>query len=59
MTEVEVNGTGGVDLDFAATKSELSSSSTSRRIHHLQTLEERLSKNGLGSSFFNSLLVAY
>jgi hypothetical protein len=46
MTEVEVNGTGAVDLDFTATKIALSSSSTSQRIDSLQIVQERLSKKG-------------
>lgn len=46
MTEVEVNGTGGVDLDLSATKVALSSSSTTIRLGSLHTLEERLSNNG-------------
>ena len=46
MTEVEVNGTNGVDLDFAATKAALSASSTALRLGSLQALEERLSTNG-------------
>jgi len=46
MTEVEVNGMAGPDLDLSATKAALSSSSTNRRIGTLHTLEERLSKKG-------------
>jgi hypothetical protein len=46
MTEVEVNGSNGVDLDITATKASLSSSSTSLRLESLHTLEERLSNNG-------------
>jgi hypothetical protein len=46
MTEVEVNGSIEVDLDITATKASLSSSSTSRRLGSLHTLEERLSNNG-------------
>lgn len=46
MTEVEVNGTGAVDLDLRATKVALSSSSTTTRLGNLHTLEERLSNNG-------------
>ena len=50
MTEVEVNGIdGGLDLDFTVTKAALTSSSTIRRIAHLHTLEERLSKDGKSS----------
>jgi hypothetical protein len=47
MTEVEVNGSIEVDLDITATKASLSSSSTSRRLGSLHTLEERLSNNGM------------
>jgi hypothetical protein len=43
MTEVEVNGTTGYELDFAATRAALSSSSTALRIGTLSVLEERLS----------------
>jgi hypothetical protein len=46
MTEVEVNGSAGVDLDFAVTKAALNSSSTTERLGHLHTLEERLSGRG-------------
>jgi len=49
MTEVEVNGTGKVDLDTAATKTALVSSSTTKRLASLHTLEERLSNNGMTS----------
>jgi hypothetical protein len=48
MTEVEVNGMGEGELDFAATKAALSSSSTSLRLGHLRTLEERITSNGEG-----------
>jgi hypothetical protein len=46
MTEVEVSGSFKADLDITATKASLSSSSTSRRLGSLHTLEERLSNNG-------------
>jgi hypothetical protein len=46
MTEVEVNGTGGLDLDASATKAALASASTSLRLGSLHALEERLSNNG-------------
>lgn len=46
MTEVEVNGISGGDLDLASTKAALSSSSTSLRLGHLRTLEERIANNG-------------
>jgi hypothetical protein len=46
MTEVVVNGSAGVDLDFAVTKAVLNSSSTTKRLGHLHTLEERLGDNG-------------
>lgn len=49
MTEVEVNGTGKVDLDTTPTKAALSSSSTTLRLGTLHALEERLSNNGLKS----------
>ena len=52
MTEVEVNGTGKVDLDTTATKAALASASTSLRLGSLHTLEERLSNNGVKSHFF-------
>jgi hypothetical protein len=45
MTEVETNGAGGLDL--AATKKALASSSTTLRLAHLHTLEEKLVSNGL------------
>lgn len=47
MSEVEVNGTEGVDLDISTTKAELSSSSTHSRIASLKAIEERLSKKGM------------
>lgn len=47
MTEVEVNGTSGLDLDISATRAELSSSSTPLRTGSLRSLEERLSHNGM------------
>ncbi|RDW60906.1 ARM repeat-containing protein [Coleophoma cylindrospora] len=56
MTEVEVNGTGGVSLDFTATKAALSSASTSLRQAHLHTLEERLAKNEISHELFPPLL---
>ncbi|KAK1997219.1 ARM repeat-containing protein [Colletotrichum falcatum] len=45
MTEVVANGSssGPVTLDFAATKSALTSSSTAARIAHLRILEDRIS----------------
>jgi hypothetical protein len=46
MTEVVVNGISGGDLDLASTKAALSSSSTSLRLGHLRTLEERIASNG-------------
>jgi len=46
MSEVEVNGTSGVDLDITATKRALSSSSTTLRLGSLHSLAERLSNNG-------------
>jgi hypothetical protein len=46
MTDVEVNGTGKLDLDTASTKAALASASTSRRLGILHALEERLSNNG-------------
>jgi hypothetical protein len=46
MTEVEVNGMSEGDLDFTFTKAALSSSSTSIRLAHLRTLEERCANNG-------------
>jgi hypothetical protein len=49
MTEVEVNGTGKVDLDTTATKATLASASTSIRLGGLHALEERLSNNGMES----------
>ncbi|KAG0651944.1 translational activator [Hyphodiscus hymeniophilus] len=57
MTEVEVNGaSGGVYLDFTETKAALASSSTSLRIRHLHTLEERLTKNEISQDLFPPLL---
>ncbi|KAH9223644.1 armadillo-type protein [Leptodontidium sp. 2 PMI_412] len=56
MTEVEVNGTGGVDLDLSATKVALSSSSTTIRLGSLHTLEERLSNNEISQGLFPPLL---
>lgn len=56
MTEVEVNGTGGLDLDISATKAELSSSSTPLRTGSLRTLEERLSHNEINPRLFPPLL---
>jgi hypothetical protein len=47
MTEVEVNGKGRYDMDFGATKSALSSSSTSVRLGQLHTLEESLLNKGI------------
>lgn len=55
MTEVEVNGTGGVDLDTAATKTALASASTSLRLASLHNLEERLSDNGI--SFLSNVRI--
>jgi hypothetical protein len=55
MTEVEVNGTSGGDLDFTFTKAALSSSSTSLRLGHLHTLEERLSNNGKWTPLYLAL----
>jgi hypothetical protein len=49
MTEVEVNGTGKVDLDTTATRAALASASTTVRLGSLHALEERLSNNGLES----------
>jgi hypothetical protein len=49
MTQVEVNGTGKVDLDTTATKAALASASTSLRLGSLNALEERLSNNGTKS----------
>ena len=46
MTEVEVNGSAGVDLDFEAAKVALNSSSTTERLGYLHILEERLTTNG-------------
>jgi hypothetical protein len=46
MTEVEVNGMSEGDLDINYTKVVLSSSSTSLRLGHLRTLEERIAENG-------------
>ena len=46
MTEVEVNGMREGDLDITFTKAALSSSSTSLRLGHLRTLEERSANNG-------------
>lgn len=46
MTEVEVNGISGADLDLSATKASLTSSSTTTRLGGLHTLEARLSNNG-------------
>ncbi|EHK96768.1 putative Translational activator GCN1 [Glarea lozoyensis 74030] len=51
MTEVEVNGSAGVDLDFAVTKAALNSSSTTARLEHLHILEERLSGNDFFEEF--------
>ncbi|PBP19360.1 50S ribosomal protein L19e [Diplocarpon rosae] len=56
MTEVEVNGIGGVDLDLGATKTALSSSSTAIRLGNLQALEERLSNKGINQQLFPPLL---
>lgn len=56
MTEVEVNGTGAVDLDLRATKVALSSSSTTTRLGNLHTLEERLSNNEISHDLFPALL---
>lgn len=47
MSEVEVNGTAGFDLDISTTKTELLSSSTHLRIGSLKALEERLSRKGM------------
>lgn len=46
MTEVEANGMSEGDLDVTFTKAALSSSSTSLRVGHLRTLEERIANNG-------------
>ena len=46
MSEVEVNGTTGVNLDITATKAALSSSSTTLRLGSLHNLAETLSDNG-------------
>ncbi|KAL0769350.1 hypothetical protein CaCOL14_008658 [Colletotrichum acutatum] len=43
MTEVVANGSSSGSVDFAATRSALTSSSTSTRIAHLRILEERIS----------------
>ncbi|CZT06548.1 probable translation activator GCN1 [Rhynchosporium graminicola] len=56
MTEVEVNGMGGVDLDISATKIALSSSSTTIRLSSLHNLEERLSNQAIGQDLFPPLL---
>lgn len=44
MSEVEVNGasTSAVELDFAATKKALASSSTALRTTQLHAIEERI-----------------
>ena len=46
MTEEEVNGTRGGELDLPGTKAALSASSTTVRLERLHALEERLSTNG-------------
>ncbi|CAL3971329.1 unnamed protein product [Diplocarpon coronariae] len=56
MTEVEVNGISGVDLDLGATKAALSSSSTTIRLGNLHALEERLSNKGINQQLFPPLL---
>lgn len=43
---MEVNGIREGDLDLKFTKATLSSSSTSLRLGHLRTLEERIANNG-------------
>lgn len=43
---MEVNGMKEGDLDITFTKAALSSSSTSLRLGHLRTLEERITNDG-------------
>lgn len=47
MSEVEVNGTEGVDLDISTTRAELLSSSTHIRLTSLKAIEETLSQKGM------------
>lgn len=51
MTEAEIVGSGRPDL--AAAKRGLSSSSTTLRLAHLRTLEERLTSHGWSRNFFS------
>lgn len=46
MSEADTNGAGGGGFDVSTTKRVLSSSSTSLRTQHLQTLAERLAREG-------------
>ncbi|KAE9377900.1 ARM repeat-containing protein [Stipitochalara longipes BDJ] len=56
MTEVEVNGTGKLDLDTTATKAALASASTTIRLGSLHALEERLSNNEIAHHLLPPLL---
>ncbi|CAG8952268.1 hypothetical protein HYFRA_00001008 [Hymenoscyphus fraxineus] len=56
MTEVEVNGMAVVELDLAATRTALHSSSTTARLATLHILEERLSNNEITQALFPPLL---
>jgi hypothetical protein len=57
MSEAGANGATQTAIDYTATKAELSSASTSRRIAQLKTLDEKInSKSRLPCS--NSNLIA-
>ncbi|WYZ42025.1 hypothetical protein EsH8_V_000920 [Colletotrichum jinshuiense] len=56
MTEVAANGSGSVSLDFAATRTALTSSSTSTRIAHLRTLDDRISSSDIDQTSIRKLL---
>ncbi|KAF7553366.1 hypothetical protein G7046_g7118 [Stylonectria norvegica] len=57
MSEVEVNGSGpSVDLDFAATKKALASSSTAVRTTQLRAIEERIAQKAVDQALVPRLL---
>ncbi|KAF9882461.1 translational activator gcn1 [Colletotrichum karsti] len=58
MTEVVVNGSGSApaDLDFAATRAALTSSSTSVRIPHLRTIEDKISNTDIDPALVRKLI---
>ncbi|OLN86334.1 eIF-2-alpha kinase activator GCN1 [Colletotrichum chlorophyti] len=56
MSEAVVNGSGSVPLDFTATRTALTSSSTSTRIAHLRTLEDKISHTDIDPTVVRKLI---